>query len=225
MAGITDGNAAEDVDGRDEQAGDRISAHEFRCAVHGAEEGAFLFQFAAPALGLLLIDDAGGQIGVDRHLLAGDRIEREARPDLCNSGRALGDDDEIHHDEDQEHDEADDEVAAHHEAGEAADHIAGGVGALIAVGEDDARGRDVQRQAQHGDDQEDCREGGEIQRALNPQRHHEDEYGDGDGEGKAQIDEEGRYGQEQDRKDRDDADGESDIASVLPRVDRYNAVG
>jgi hypothetical protein len=56
------------------------------------------------------------KVGVDRHLLAGDGVEGEARADLGDARRTLGDDDEIDDDQDQEDDQADDEVAAHHQA-------------------------------------------------------------------------------------------------------------
>ena len=45
---VADGDAADGVDEGDDQAGDRVAAHEFRGAVHRAEEIAFVFQvFAA----------------------------------------------------------------------------------------------------------------------------------------------------------------------------------
>jgi hypothetical protein len=48
VAGVADDDAADDVDRGDDQARDRVAAHEFRCAVHRAVEGAFLFEFLAP---------------------------------------------------------------------------------------------------------------------------------------------------------------------------------
>ena len=104
VAGHADDDAAEDVDGGDDQAGDGVAAHELRGAVHGAEEGAFLLQLAPAALRLLLVDQAGRQVGVDRHLLAGDGVEGEARADLGDTRRALGDDDEVDGDQDHEDD-------------------------------------------------------------------------------------------------------------------------
>ncbi len=124
VARDADDDAAENVDGRDDEAGDGVAAHEFRGAVHGAEEGALLLQLRAAGLGLALVDEAGGEIGVDRHLLAGDGVEGEARADFGDPRRALGDDEEVDRDEDREDHEADDEIAAHHEFGEAADHVA-----------------------------------------------------------------------------------------------------
>ena len=76
------------------------------------------------------------QIRVDRHLLAGDGVEREARADFGDTRRALGDHDEIDRDQDREDDQADDEVAAHDELGEAGDDVAGRVLALAAARQD-----------------------------------------------------------------------------------------
>ena len=91
-----DDDAADDVDGDDHQAGDGVAAHEFAGAVHGAEEIGFRFEVLAAALGFLLVDQAGGQIGVDRHLLAGHGVQGEARRDFGDAARTLGDDDEVH---------------------------------------------------------------------------------------------------------------------------------
>src|SRR5690606_16246167 len=86
---ITDDDAAENIDGGDDEACDRITTHEFGSTVHGAEERAFLLQFAAPALGFLVIDHACRQVRVDRHLLAGDGIEGEAGADFRDTRRTL----------------------------------------------------------------------------------------------------------------------------------------
>ena len=203
------------------QAGDRIAAHEFRGAVHRTEEGAFLLQFAAAQLRFLLVDHAGRKVGVDRHLLAGDGVEGEARADFGDTRRALGDDDEVDDDQDQEDDQADDEIAAHHQLREAGDDVAGGVRALVAMRQDHARRRDVERQAEHGGDQQDRREGREIERPLDPQRHHQDQHRERDREGQPDVDQEGRDRQEQHRQDDDDAEREADVAAVLG--DRFGA--
>ena len=119
---------------------------------------------------------AGVEIGVDRHLLAGDGIEGEAGADLGDARGALGDDHEVDGDQDHEDDGADDEVAAHDEAGEAGDDMAGGGVALGAVGQDEPRRGDVERQPQQRRDQQHGREGREIERPLDPQRHHQDQH-------------------------------------------------
>src|SRR5882672_5308755 len=75
----------------------------------------------APTTGLGLVDHAGRQVGVDRHLLAAHRVEVEAGGDFGDTAGALGDDDEIHDHQDHEDDDADDEIAAHHEIAEGLD--------------------------------------------------------------------------------------------------------
>ena len=92
--------------------GDRVALDELRGAVHRAVEVGLAGDLRAPCARLIVGDQAGVQVGVDRHLLAGHRVEREARADLGDASGAVGDDDELDHDQDQEDDEADDDVAA-----------------------------------------------------------------------------------------------------------------
>ena len=54
-----DDDAAENIDGENDDAGDRVAAHEFRRAVHRAEEGAFLLKLAPARLRDLVVDEAG----------------------------------------------------------------------------------------------------------------------------------------------------------------------
>ena len=79
----------------------------------------------------LLVDQPRVQVGVDGHLLAGHRVQGEARRHLGDASRALGDDHELDDDEDHEHHEADHEVAADHELAEGVDHRARRVGPLV----------------------------------------------------------------------------------------------
>ena len=169
VPGDADDDAAEDVDGENDEAGDRVAADEFRCAVHRAEEGAFLLELAPARLRHLLVNEAGREVGVDRHLLAGNGVESEARADLGDAGRALGDDQEVDRHQDEKDDDADDEIAAHHQAGEAADDVAGRRRPLFAVRQDEARGRNVEREPQDRRHQEHGREGRELERLLDPQ--------------------------------------------------------
>ena len=60
--------------------------------------------------------------------------------------------------QDGEDDQADDEIALHDQLAEGLDDIAGRGGAFVAVAEDQARRGEVQRQPQHGGDQQDGRE-------------------------------------------------------------------
>ncbi|MNV10541.1 hypothetical protein D3C71_1010720 [compost metagenome] len=85
---------------------------------------------------------------------------------------------------------------------------------FMTVGKDDARCRNVERQSDHGGDQQDRREGREVQRALDPERNHQDEDGEGDGEGQPHVDHEDRDRQEENAKDRDYADGKTDVTAL-----------
>ena len=139
-----DDDAAEHVDEHDQDAGDGIAAHELAGAVHRAVEVRFLAHLLAAHDGLVLGDEAGVQIGVDRHLLAGHGIQGEARADFRDAAGALGDHDEVDDHEDGEHDDADGVVAADHELAERLDDVARGMRAGVAVEQHDARRGDVQ---------------------------------------------------------------------------------
>jgi hypothetical protein len=212
-----DNDAADDIDGENDDAGDGVAAHEFRRAVHGAEEGALLLQLAPARLRLLVVDEAGGKIGVDRHLLAGNGVERESGADLGDARGALGDDEKIDRDENQKDDEADDEIAAHHEAGKAADDVAGRRHALRAMRQDEPGRRQIERQPQQRRHQQHRRKRREFQRLADPQRHHQDDDGQGDRQRQPDIDQRRRHRQEEDAENEDDGRGESHVAPVALR--------
>ncbi len=146
LLGDADDHAADDVDEDDEQAGDGVAAHEFGSAVHGAEEAAFVLERLAALARLLLVNEARGQVGVDRHLLAGHGVQMEARGHFGDAAGALGDDDEVHDHQNRKDDDANDEIAGHDEIAEGLNDVAGGVGAFVAVREDEAGGGEVERQ-------------------------------------------------------------------------------
>ena len=87
----------------------------------------------------------------------------------------------------------------------------GGGVAFGAVREDQPGRRDVERQTQHGGDEEHSREGGEIERPLNPKSDHEDQHGEGDREGEPDVDQDRGQRHEEDGEDENDRKRESDI--------------
>ena len=123
-----------------------VASHELGGAVHRAEEGVFFLQLFTAAARFDVVDHARGEIGVDRHLLARHGVEVEARRDFGDASGTFGDDHEIHDHQDGEHDDADDEITAHDEVAERLDDVAGGGGALVAVGEDEAGRSQIERQ-------------------------------------------------------------------------------
>ncbi len=120
-----DDDPADEVDRGDDHRGHGVAFDELGGAVHGAVEVGLLGDLGAARARLVVADQAGVEVGVDRHLLAGHRVEREARADLGDAPGAVGDDHELDHDEDQEDHEADDDVAADDEFAERLDDAAG----------------------------------------------------------------------------------------------------
>ena len=125
-----DEQPADDVDQDDDDAGDGVAADELAGTVHGAEEVGLLRNLLAAALGLALVDDAGVQVGVDGHLLAGHAVQGEPGGHFADARGALGDDHELDHDDDREDDQADDDLvgaggAAGDELAEGPHHAAG----------------------------------------------------------------------------------------------------
>ena len=214
LLGDADDDAADDVDEDDQQARDRVAAHEFRGTVHRAEEAAFVFQRLAALLGDLLVDQAGGKIGVDRHLLARHGVEVEARGDFGDAPRTLGDDDEVHDHQNGEDDNSDHEITAHHEIAEGFDDVAGGIGALMAARQDQPRRGQVERQPQHGRDQQDGRERREFQRRLDEQRRHQDQDRQRDRDRQKQIEHDRGQRQDQHHQDGEDAERQREVAAL-----------
>ncbi len=139
---LTDRHAMRDHPGReaddqiedgDQQARDGVALHELRGTVERAEERRLGEVGLAAALGLLVIDRARRHVAVDGELLAGHPVQREARADLGHPRRALGDDHEVHDQQHAEHHEPERDGAAHDEAREALDDVAGRVGAGMAL--------------------------------------------------------------------------------------------
>ena len=159
------------------------------------------------------------EIGVDRHLLARHGVEVEARRDFGDTAGTLGDDDEVHDHENREHDDADDEIAAHHEIAERLDDVAGGVGALMAVRQDQPRRGEVERQPQHGRNQEDGRERREFQRRLDEQRRHQDQDRQRDRDRQEEIEHHRGQRQDQHHQDGEDAEGQREIAALQDSAD------
>ena len=156
-----DREAADQVDDGDDDGGDGVALDELGATVHRAVEVGLGGDVGAALLGLVLVDQAGVEVGVDRHLLAGHRVEGEPGADLGDPLGALGDHDDLHDDQDQEDDQADDQRAADDEVAERVDDLAG-----VAVAQHQPGGADVEREPEQGGDQQQGREDGEVERPL-----------------------------------------------------------
>ena len=142
----TDEQAANDVDQHDQDTGYRVAANELRCAVHRTKELRFLGDRRAAFACLVLADQAGVEVCVNRHLLARHGVEGEAGGHLGNAPGTLGDHHEIDHHQNCEHHQANSIVAADQEMPECFDHSSGGTGAGMAFEQNHPCRSDVERQ-------------------------------------------------------------------------------
>ncbi len=163
----TDGEAAYHVDKDDHQACDGIAFDEFHRAVHRAEQLTLFGEIFTPLTGLLGIDQPGAQVTVDRHLFAGHGIKGKARGDFGDALGAFGDNQKVHHRQDQEDDQPHRQIAAHHEVAEGFHHMPG-----VLLQQDLPGGGDRQGQPKHGGQQQHCRKGRERQRFGQVHRQH-----------------------------------------------------
>ena len=218
-----DGKAADDVEDQDHDAGGGVAAHELAGAVHGAVEVRFGAHFVAARARLVLGDESGVQVGVDGHLLAGHGVQGESRGHLRDAARALGHHDEVDDRQDDEHHDADGVVAADDELAEGLDDLAGGRRARVSVQQHDARGGDVQRQAQQGGEQQHAREHAEVQRPGDVEHRHHHHQRQGDVEREQHVKRQGRQRQDHHRQHGEHAHRHADAA--LERIDENRLCG
>src|SRR5260370_402298 len=95
----------------------------------------------------LVISRAVGTWTSCREVFAGHRVEGEPGGDFRNAPRAVGDDDELDHDQDREDDDADRIIAADDDVPERLDDLSG-----VAVEQNRTGARDVQREPEQRDD-------------------------------------------------------------------------
>jgi len=174
-----------------------------------------MLKFHAPAPRFLFVDHSSGKVCIDRHLFAGDGIEREPCSHFGDSCGTLRDNQKVDRQQNGKHDQTDYEIAGHHHIGKAADDIAGGVVAAGAFRKDEPGRGNVQRQSQHHRNQKDRGERGEFQGPANPQGHHQDKNRQGNRAGQPHVHENRWQRQEQNTEDEYYADGEADVAATL----------
>lgn len=148
MADHAKAETGNDINAKDQQGGNRIALHELAGAVHRAVKIGLGRNFAAPGFRFFCRHQARGKIGIDRHLLARQGIQRKPGGNFRNAARALGHDHQIDDHQDHENEQADNEIAADQERAERFDHMARRSPAFVAIDQHDAGGGNVQRQPQ-----------------------------------------------------------------------------
>ncbi len=201
-----DNQAADYVDRHDHQARDRIAAHELAGTVHRPVEVCLLGDARAARACLVFGNQAGIQVGIDRHLLAGHRVQGKPRGHFGDPARTLRDHHEVDHDQDDEDDDTDRVVAAHQEMAERLDHMTGRARTGMALQQHDAGRCHIQRQAQQGREQQHTRECGEFERFAGVHADQQHHHRHRDIEGEQQIEHERRQRQDHHAQDQDDQD-------------------
>ncbi len=189
--------ATHDVDQGNDKARDRVAAHELAGAVHGAEELDLTFQARPAGACLAVVDDPGGQIGIDGHLLAGQGVQGETGSNLGHAAGTAGDDHEIHHQEDEKDHRAHDEAATHGELPEGLDDVARGARPRRALQEDEAGGGHVEAQPEQGHDQQQGREDRKVEGTSHTKRHQQHQQRHADTDSQQAIERKWRQGQKQ----------------------------
>ena len=216
-----DEQPAEHVDGRDDDARDGVAADELAGTVHRPVKVGLARHVLAALPGLLLVDRAGVQVGVDRHLLARHRVEGEPRRDLADPRAALGDDDELDDEDDQEDHDAHRQVAGRHELAERLHHLARGAHRglgrrrAVAGGQDQSRRGDVQDEPEDRDRQQQRRQDGELERAFDVDRRHENHHGDREIQDQQQVEQVRRQRDEEDQQHPHHRGGEEQAAVLV----------
>ena len=209
-----DDHAAEQVQRDDDERRDGVAFDELARAVHRRVEIGLALDARALAARDVGIEQAGVQIRVDRHLLAGHRVEREACAHFRDALRAARDHHELNRDQDREHDESDDDVAAHDELSERGDQRADGA-RIVTVGEDQPGRADVEREPEQRREQQRRGERRELQRLFDAQADEQHQRGTEDVEREQHVEQRRRQRHDQDRDDAQHRDGEGAGEPVL----------
>ena len=215
MLDHADHDAADQVDRGDDHGRHRVALDELRGTVHGSVEVGLAGDLRAAVARVMVGDQPGIQVGVDRHLLTGHGVEGEPGGDLGDASGAVGHDHELDHDQDQEDHEPDHDVSADDELTEVADDAAG-----VALGQDQARHRHVDGQAEHRGQQQEAWERRELERLLQVHRRDHDRQRHRDVHRDEQVEQHRRERDDQHRHDHDDPDRRDQIGVLQELGDR-----
>ena len=214
VVGYADEHAAGEIQRDDDERGDRIAFDELTGAVHRSVEVRLALNGLALAPRPLGIEDAGVNVGVDRHLLAGHGVEREARRYLGHALRAARDDDELDRHEDRKDDQSDDQVSAHDEGPERgndrADRARRG-----ARRQDQTRRRNVEREAEERRDQQRRRKRRELERILDGDREQQHQRRAEDVDAEQDVEQPRRQRHDENADDREQQGGEGVDRSLV----------
>ncbi len=183
---------ADQIDQQNQHTGQGITAHELAGTIHGAVEVGLFADLLTAGDGFFTCQQAGVEIGINGHLLAGHGIQGEPGADFGDPFRALGHHHEINDRENDEHHDPDGVVATDDEIAKGLDHVAGGARPLVPVQQYDAGTGHVKRQPQQRDHEQNRRKNAEIQRPHHVDDRQQNANRQGDVEGEQPVQRDGR---------------------------------
>jgi hypothetical protein len=135
---------------------------------------------------LLFIDQPGVQVGVNRHLLAGHRIQCESGCDFRGAHCTVADDHVLDRNQCKKENKAHHIIAAYHELAEGLDDFSRCSRPLTAVQQDPATAGQAQRQTKQGQQEQQTREHGKLHRLqnLDGDQHHQHRCGNAESQQK-----------------------------------------
>ncbi len=220
-----DQQAGHNIDRRDQDRGQRVALVEARRPVHGAVELRFARDGLAPPPRLGLVDQSRIQVRVDRHLLAGKRVESEPRRHFRGAHGAVRNHQKLNRNQGQEQHEAHHVVAAHHELAEGFDHLSRRGRSLLSV-QQNAPGRsDVQREPEESQQQKQRRKHRKLDSAPDLYRGEEDDHRGGHRERQQKIQARGRHRHQHHEDHADRGQRQRDLAQPLPDRLRRKCAG
>jgi len=218
----SDQQSCHNVDRGNENGRHRVPLVEAGGPVHGAVELSLARHRLTPLARGGLVNQAGIQVGVNRHLFARECVQGEAGRDLGRAHRAMADDQKLDRDQGKKQHKPHHVVAAHDELAEGLDHAAGRCGPFAAMQKNAPAGGDVQGQAEERQQQENGRKDRQID-GLSDLNCRE-EYHDGRGHRRPEQHVEDR-GRQRNQHDEDNADGPARQGELPQCMDNLRRAG
>ena len=206
-----DDETAHDGDDQNQDTGHGVATHKLGGTVHGAEEVRLFLHFCAAALGFCFINQAGVQIGVHGHLLAGHGVQGKAGRHFGNTLCTLGNHHKVDHHQNGKHDQTHGKVAANQKVAKGLNHLTGCAGAGVAFQQHHAGGGHVQRQAHQGGEQQHRGESRKVQRLDHVGGNHHHHQRGGDVQREEGVQQPWWHGQHHEGQDGNDQHGRSQI--------------
>ena len=208
----TDGDPADDVNGKNEQAGNGIAFNELGRTVHGTIEIRLLGNLGPAMLGFVLIDQAGVEIRINGHLFAGHGIQGETGTYFGDPAGTLGDHQEVDDHKNRKDHQTHGVVATDEYRTKGFDHLTGSVAALVAVQQNDPGGRHVQGQAQQRGHQQYRGERGKLHGPQGVDTDQQNDNRQGDVEREEHVQQKRRHGQNHHTEQAHQHDGNAQIS-------------